>query len=184
MASKAFMQFLASSFYHNSMHPKISVCCSFLHINEKPYSQEVCTFYLQILEGLSVSTLGMKNEYDEKTDREAISMIKASEVMKELFECMMPQEVVAELRLRLEKLKIKGQKTKSAQIDMDKYLDFMIRSYIKFHVDLINKPQIVYFAWTLYERNHLTANELHLTLEILGGDTLKMISELREHIQL
>ena len=67
---------------------------------------------------------------------------------------------------------------------MDKYLDFMIRSYIKFHVDLINKPQIVYFAWTLYERNHLTANELHLTLEILGGDTLKMISELREHIQL
>lgn len=63
-------------------------------------------------------------------------------------------------------------------------MDFMIRSFIKFHVDLSDKPQMTYFSYTLYESNQISYNELNMILEVLGGNTLKMINELREHIEM
>eukprot|EP00347_Sterkiella_histriomuscorum_P014515 403360583 len=184
MAKRAFIQFIASSYYHMNMHTKINQFCSFMHINDKPYSNEVTTFYVQVLDALQNSNIGLKSDYDEKTDKEYISLTKSIEVMKEKLETMLPGEIILDLRQRIEKLKIKGQKTKQSSIDLDKYMDFMLRSFIKFHVDLSNKPQLVYFSYTLYEGNQISFNELSLMLEVLGGNTLKMINELREHIEI
>ena len=140
---------------------------------------------MDVLHGINTSNIGLKSDYDEKTDKEYISLTKAIEVMKEKLEVMMPGEIILELRYRIEKLKAtKSQKTKQSSIDLDKYMDFMVKSFIKFHVDLSDKPQMMYFSYTLYEANHLTFNELAMILEVLGGDTLKMINELREHIEI
>ena len=109
MTSKAFMQFIASCHYHMNMHPKIQICASFLAINEKPFSIDVCNFYTTVLDSLNNTKIGVKNEYDEKTDRESISLAKAVEVMREQLEKMLPTEVILELRHRVEKLKIQGQ---------------------------------------------------------------------------
>lgn len=167
------------------MHMKIDLFCSFLQINEKPFSNDVANFYLSILEGLNNSKIGLKNDYDEKNEKEYVSLSKAIEVMREKLEVMLPIEVILELRKRIEKLKLKVPTNKQPQIDLDKYLDFMLKNYIKFSVDLINKPQLIYFAWTLYEKNSISINEIHLTLEILAGEKVNMFSaEEREKISI
>ena len=112
MAKKAFIQFVASAYYHMNNHIKINLCCSFMHINEKPFSNEVTNFYVSVVDAIEKCNIGLKSEYDEKTDKESISLTKAVEVMKDKLENMLPTEIILELRSRIEKLKIKGQKTR------------------------------------------------------------------------
>ena len=61
-----------------------------MQISGKPYSNDVSNFYMQVIEGLHNCKLGLKSEYDEKTDRELISLAKAIEVMRENLEQMLP----------------------------------------------------------------------------------------------
>ena len=76
------------------MHNKIQLFCSFMLINEKPFSNEVCNFYIQVIEGLQNSKIGLKNEYDEKSDHEYVNLNKAIEVMKDQLEVMLPLEII------------------------------------------------------------------------------------------
>lgn len=52
MATKSFIQFIASAYYHMKQHVKADVFCSFLSVNEKPYSNDVLAFFLKVTEGL------------------------------------------------------------------------------------------------------------------------------------
>lgn len=63
-------------------------------------------------------------------------------------------------------------------------MDFMVKSYIKFSIDIINKPQLIYFSWTLYEKNSLTIIELQIILEILTGDKMAVYSNEKEKIDI
>lgn len=73
---------------------------------------------------------------------------------------MLPVEVILELRKTIEKLRIKTIKGNQPYIDFDKYMEFMVRSYIKFSVDILNKSQLIYYAWTLFEKNSMSLTEV------------------------
>lgn len=61
-----------------------------MELSDKSYSNDVTNFYLKISEGLQNSKIGLKNEYDEKNDRELVSLTKAIEVMRDNLEVMLP----------------------------------------------------------------------------------------------
>ena len=183
LSAKAFKQFLASAHYHAGAHPKIALLCAFLGIGEKPFSSEVAGFYAEVLTALAESKVGMPIEYDERQERELVHFGRCSEVLREALEPGLPAEVVQDLRQRLAHLQERHAKALAQQVvDLDKFMDFMVRALLKFRVDLFDKAQIVYHAWTLYERDYLSGNEVWLTLEVLGGDPLRMVSELSEHV--
>ena len=62
-------------------------------------------------------------------------------------------------------MKIKG----TQNVCLDGYLDFMIQSYVKFNVDLLNKPLLIYQALTLYELNFIPLELIKIVLEIFGS---------------
>ena len=52
-------------------------------------------------------------------------------------------------------------------IDVDKFLKLMVKGYIKNYVNVKSKAEMVFNAWTLYERNTMTMIEFFITIELL-----------------
>ena len=99
----------------------------------------------------------MNTVYIEKSERELVSVTRCVEVMREELEVMLPTEIIQELRKRVKRVWV------------DRYMDLMVTSFIKFHVDLFDRTHLTYYAWTLYEKNWVTVNELSYSLVVMGG---------------
>ena len=59
-------------------------------------------------------------------------------------------------------------------IDVDKFLNYVVVNYIKHYINYNSTSEIIYNAWTLYEKNYITMNELYVTVEIIKPENIKV----------
>jgi hypothetical protein len=90
---------------------------------------------------------------DEMTDGETDfgPFFKAAEILKLYFEEKIPIVIYSKLKQQVEKMMI----TKATMkiIDTDKFITFMLNNYMKHYINFNSPSEIIYNAWTLYERN-------------------------------
>lgn len=65
-------------------------------------------------------------------------------------------------------------KSTMKMIDVDKFLEFVITNYMKYYINYNSTSEIIYNAWTLYEKNAMSMNELYVTVEIIKPENIKV----------
>lgn len=135
---------------------------------KRNYSNDILNLYLYSLAKFHKEYNTRINAIkDEMGDGESEfgPFFKALEIFKELFEEKIPIAMYAKLKQQVEKMLI----TKATMkiIDVDKFLAFVLETYMKYYINFNSPTEIIYNAWTLYERNAMSMNELYVTTELI-----------------
>lgn len=107
-----------------------------------------------------------------KSEEEYVAVTRALDSFKELFEKLLPLEIFITLKKRVESLIIQdeaSQKMSLISIDSDRFLEYCSSIYQRFCLNYMNRLQMLFNAWTLYQENFMSAEEVYVTLKILGG---------------
>ena len=176
MADKKLIQIFAGAVYHQKQE-RVDVFCRSLHLsNKRNYSNDILNLYLYILgkfqreyntriNAIKIDTADGENDLGP--------FFKAVEVFKEIFEEKIPIAVYSKLKQYVEKKMIITKATMKL-IDVDKFLNYVIVNYMKHYINYNSTSEIIYNAWTLYEKNYITMNELYVTVEIIKPETIKV----------
>jgi hypothetical protein len=149
--------------YHQKSE-RVSIFCRCLHLSHKRnFSNDILNLYLYILNKFqreyNTRINAIKDEITEG-DNEFGPFFKAVDIFKELFEEKIPVQVYAKLKTQVEKMLIT--KLTMKIIDVDKFGSFVIANYMKYYINFNSPAEIIYNAWTLYERHSITMNELYI----------------------
>lgn len=168
LADKKLIQIFAGAYYHQKTE-RVNVFCKALHLsNKRNYSNDILNLYLYVLGKFHKEYNTRINAIkDEATDgvTDFGPFFKAVECFKEIFEEKIPITVYTRLKQQVDKMMIS--KATMKIIDVDSFLDFVITNYMKHYINFNSPSEIIYSAWTLYERNSMSMNELYVTTELI-----------------
>lgn len=171
LADKKLIQIFAASVYHQK-NERVGIFCRALHLSEKRnYSNDILNIYLYILSQFQKEYNTRINAIkDDITEGQCdfAPFVKGVEIFKEMFEDKI--SMYPKLKLQVDKMMIT--KSSMKMIDVDKFSNFVIVNYMKYYINLNSPAEIIYNAWTLYETNYITMNELYVTTELLKPPTI------------
>lgn len=112
------------------------------------------------------SRLSQVKEEASGGEIEIAQFIIAQENMKDLFEEHVPIEMYWDMKVALERMGMV--KAGMKVVNVDKFLSFTVKSYMKYFINYHSPADILWNAWTLYEHNDITLNELWISVELLN----------------
>ena len=124
LAEKKILQILGSTYYHLESHPKVSFFGMCLHINRKGYSNEVLFFYLQSIDKIQTSNVGIHVKQDDKSDIDIVPYMKALDGIKIIFEEKIPLEGYIKMKQEVERFTISRERAKV--VDLDRLLELIV----------------------------------------------------------
>ena len=134
LAERKIMQILGSTYYHIDSHPKITFFGFCLHLGKRGYSNDVLFFYLNTMERIQNSNVGINVKQDDKSDIDIVPYLKALDGIKLVFEDKIPIEGYGRIKQDVEKFTVTKERAKV--VDIDKLLESIIQNYLRYSIIL------------------------------------------------
>eukprot|EP00347_Sterkiella_histriomuscorum_P015973 403354987 len=182
LAEKKIMQILGSTYYHIDSHPKITFFGLCLHLSKRGFSNDVLFFYLQTMEKIQSSNVGILIKQDDKSDIDIIPYLKALDGIKLVFEDKLPVEAYGRVRQEVDRFTITKERAKV--VDLDKLLEHIIMNFLRYSTLLTNQMDQIYHAFTLYENYFMSYHELMMLIELADPPRLRVDTENYKYIEI
>jgi len=138
---------MGSALYHNDSHLKIQQFACFLGIGRQTFSTEVFHFYLTALEKIQSSRVGINIGVENKSEIDVVPFLKAMDGVRMMFEEKIPIEAMARVRAEVERIAISKERVKV--VDLDKLMDTVIATYLRFSFSLHPKVDAFFNSFTV-----------------------------------
>eukprot|EP00347_Sterkiella_histriomuscorum_P020606 403337169 len=182
LAERKIMQILGSTYYHIDSHPKITFFGLCLHLSKRGFSNDVLFFYLQTMEKIQSSNVGILIKQDDKSDIDIIPYLKALDGIKLVFEDKLPVEAYGRVRQEVDRFTITKERAKV--VDLDKLLEHIIMNFLRYSTLLTNQMDQIYHAFTLYENYFMSYHELMMLIELADPPRLRVDTENYKYIEI
>ncbi|CAI2385424.1 unnamed protein product [Moneuplotes crassus] len=148
---------------------KIQLFARFLGITDRNYNQEILELFFKCLERLKSLFITFE-DYKPNTK---ISLTEAILLYQKMYRSQLPLEIFQKLKVSIENMveyKSEFSRRDLIGIDLNQYLDFIIKVFLKYKPHLSPRYSFIFNGWTLFDSSYITWTDFCDTIRIFADD--------------